>query len=186
MRLTTKKIVSLIYCLLLFFSSTHHTWSKSVEQQAVLAVLTFNVASFTSWPEQGHNNEKSTLSLCVYGSNMVQQAFESIANKVVNNRTIQIVNLSRLRDLNQCQLLYMSELERKKLVPLLIELKDLPILTVGENMNFLRAGGMVSLENINGTMQLTFNLPVINNSELVIGSRLLNLANIVDFPMQSE
>lgn len=180
--ITTKKILPLIFFLPLFFSNINQAWSRSVEKQAVLAVLTLNVARFTSWPEQTFNNAEPFLNLCVFGDNVVQQSFENIDNKVINKKTIHIINISRLRNLNQCQLLYISELDRNRLIPLLKELESQPILTVGENMDFLQAGGMVGLEKINGKIQLTINLPIAKQSELVISSRLLKLANIVDFP----
>ena len=178
-----KKILPLIACLLLFLSCINQVWSRSVEKQAVLAVLTLNVARFTSWPEHVYSNADASLNLCIYGDNIVQQSFETIDDKIVNNRTIHIINLSRLRNLNQCQLLYLSKLDRSRLTPLLMELKGQPILTIGENIDFLRAGGMVGLEKVNGKMQLNINLSTVKQSNLVISSRLLKLANIVDFPI---
>lgn len=179
---TIKKILTIIFCIPLFFSSINLVWSRSVEKQAVLAVLTLNVARFASWPERAFINKQASLNLCIYGDNVVQQSFENIDNKVVNNKTINIINLSRLRNLNQCQLLYISELERNRLIPLLTELEGQAILTIGENIEFLQAGGMVGLEKINGKIQLTINLSMVQQSELVISSRLLKLAKIVDFP----
>ena len=182
MMLTAKKTLPLIVCLLIFFSSITSVWSRSVEKQAVLAVLTLNVARFTSWPEHAFSNEKNTLNLCVFGGNIVQQSFENIDKKVINNKTIHIINLSRLRNVNRCQLLYLSELDRNRLTPLLMELEGQPILTIGENMEFLQAGGMVGLEKVNEKMQLNINLSAIKQTELVISSRLLKLANIVNLP----
>jgi hypothetical protein len=176
-----KKILPLIACLLLFFSGISQVCSRSVEKQTVLAVLTLNIARFTSWPEHTFNNAETRLNLCVFGDNIVQQSFENIDGKTANNRTIHIINLSRLRNLNQCQVLYLSELNRSRLTPLLMELKSHPVLTIGENVEFLRAGGMVGLEKVNGKMQLNINLPIVKQSNLVISSRLLKLANIVDF-----
>ncbi len=167
--------------MLLFFSSINQAWTGSVEKQAVLAVLTLNVARFASWPEHTFKNKTVSLNLCIYGDNVVQQSFENIDNKVVNNKTINIINLSRLRNLTQCQLLYISELERNRLIPLLLELEGQAILTIGENIEFLQAGGMVGLEKINGKIQLTINLAMVQQAELVISSRLLKLATIVNF-----
>jgi hypothetical protein len=186
MILATKKRLPLIFCILLFFSNINQIWSGSVEKQTVLAALTLNVARFTTWPDRTFNNAKAILNLCVFGDNVVQQSFENIDNKVINNKTIHIINLSRLRNLSRCHLLYLGELNRNKLTPLLMELKGQPILTIGENMEFLQAGGMVGLEKINGKIQLSINLPIIKQSELVISSRLLKLANIVDFPMPAH
>jgi len=171
--------------MLFFFSSIHQTWSRSVERQAVLAVLTLNIARFTRWPEPVFINSEADINLCIFGDNIVQQSFKNIDKKVINNRSIHIINLTRLRNLTQCQLLYLSELEQSKLISLLMELQDQPILTIGENMKFLQAGGMVGLHQSGGKMQLNINLPIVKQSNLAISSRLLKLAKIVDFPIQA-
>jgi len=171
--------------MLFFFSSIHQTWSRSVERQAVLAVLTLNIARFTRWPEPVFINSEADINLCIFGDNIVQQSFKNIDKKVINNRSIHIINLTRLRNLTQCQLLYLSELEQSKLISLLMELQGQPILTIGENMKFLQAGGMVGLHQSGGKMQLNINLPIVKQSNLAISSRLLKLAKIVDFPIQA-
>ena len=180
--LTAKKTLPLIIFLLIFFNSISSVWSRSVKKQTALAVMTLNVARFTNWPEHVFKNEGNTLNLCVFGDIIVQQSFAKINNKVINNKNIHIINLSRLRNVNQCQLLYLSELDRNRLTPLLMELEGQPILTIGESMDFLQAGGMVGLEKVNGKIKLNINLSVIKQTELVISSRLLKLANIVYFP----
>ena len=154
--------------------------SQSVEKQAVLAVLTLNIARFTSWPEASLNDTKTSLDLCVFGDNIIQQSFETINNKKAKNKTIHIINLSRLRNLHQCQLLYINNLHRSRLIPLLQELKNQPILTIGESIEFVKAGGMIGLENTKGKIQLIINLPSLKQANLVISSRLLKLARIVN------
>jgi len=184
--LTQNKILPLILCILFFFSSINQAWPQSVEKQAVLAILTLNIARFTRWPKPAFSNAEATINLCIFGNNMVQQSFESIDKKVINNRSIHVINLSRLRNLKQCQLLYLSELEQSRLIPLLIELKHQPILTLGENIKFLQAGGMVGLLDIKGKIKLNINLTIVKQSNLNISSRLLKLANIVDTLSQSR
>ncbi len=168
--------------MLLGISCFSPVYSRSVEKQTVLAVLTLNVARFTTWPEQVFNADTPVLNLCVLGDNVVQQAFANIDNKKVNTKTIHISILSRLRNLSECQLLYISELEQNILLQVLLELKGLPILTVGENLDFIKAGGMIGLEKVKGKIQMSVNLPIIKQSELVMSSRILKLAKIYDYP----
>ncbi len=167
-----------ILCLLLCFSSMASVHARSVEKQAVLAALSLNLARFTTWPEW----KSPALNLCVIGDNVVQESFANLNNKTINGKTVRIINRSRYRHLSECQLLYISALKRNILRKVLLELKNQPILTVGENMGFLKAGGMIGLEKLNGKMQLNINLPVIKQSELVVSSRILKLANIFEFP----
>lgn len=167
-----------ILCLLLCFSSIAPVHARSVEKQAVLAALSLNLARFTTWPER----KNPSLNLCVIGDNIVQESFANMDNKTINGKALRILNRTRLRYLPQCQLLYVSTLDRNVLRQVLVELKYHSILTVGENMEFLKAGGMVGLENIDGKMQININLPAIEESDLVMSSRILKLANIFEFP----
>ncbi len=177
----TKK-VRIIVCVLFFFSSYAHVHSRSVEKQTILAVLTLNLARYTTWPERVFNQDAPVLNLCVIGDNVVQKSFASIGNTPIKDKTLRILNRSRLRNLTECQLIYVSQLDRNELKKVLLEVKGQPILTVGEGMEFLKARGMVSLEKINEKIQLKINLPIVKRSELVISSRILKLATIVDFP----
>jgi len=175
------KIAPLIPCMLFILSYVPQVHSLSVEKQEILAALTLNIARFTRWPEQIMNSPDSTLNLCIFGDNIVQESFTKINNKTINNNVLQIISISRLRNLKRCQILYLSELERNKLTPLLEELKEHPILTVGENLAFIKAGGMIGLELVQGKIQLNINLPIVKQAKLTISSRLLNLAKIFDF-----
>ncbi len=156
--------------------------SRSVEKQAVLSALTLNIARFTRWPEPVFKDTGPVLNLCIVGDHIIQTSFLAIENKVINNKTIRVLNVSRLRNLKQCQILYISELERNRLIRLLKELKDLPILTIGENFAFIKAGGMVGLLFVEGKISLNINLAVVKASGLVVSSRLLKLAKIFEFP----
>ncbi len=166
-----------ILCLLLCFSSMASVHARSVEKQAVLAALSLNLARFTTWPER----KTPALNLCVIGDNVVQESFATMDNKTINGKALRVINRSRLRYLSQCQLLYVSTLKRNVLRQVLVELKYQPILTVGENKEFLKAGGMVGLENLDGKMQININLPAVEESDLVMSSRILKLANIFEF-----
>lgn len=180
--LLTRKVIAFTLYSLLVINGITSLSAQSVEKQTVLAVLTLNVARFSTWPEQSFSHTDNHLNICVVGSNIVQQSFEAINKKIVNHRTIHIINATRLRNLKQCQLIYISELAKNKLIPLLDELSNQAILTVGEDEAFLFAGGMIGLEKINGKIRLTVNLPIVKQSGLIISSRLLKLANVISPP----
>lgn len=172
--------------MLLVFNRTTVVQAKSVDKQAVLAVLTLNVARFTRWPEDIFDSYYPSINLCVIGDNVVQESFAGMEGKTIDGNVVQVLNRSRLRNLSQCQLLYISGLERNILIHVLFDLKDQPVLTVGDDRAFIRAGGMVGLEKLDGKMQLNINLPIVKQSGLVVSSRILKLAKIFDFPYPKE
>lgn len=176
-----KKILTVLG-LLLFLNCIVVVQAKSVEKQTVLAVLTLNIARFTSWPEQIFDRDESIFNLCVVGNNIVQESFSEMNNKIINGKTLKVLNRSRLRHLSQCHLVYINGLERNVLIQVLLSLKNQSVLTVGEGLAFIRAGGMVGLNKLNGRMQLNVNLPIVKQSRLVVSSRILKLAKIFELP----
>ncbi|MEE9337358.1 MAG: YfiR family protein [Methylococcaceae bacterium] len=180
------KKLPVIFCLLLFFNSNSNVSAKSMDKQTVLAALTLNIVRFTGWPEGIFDWNAPSINLCVIGDNIVQESFAGMENQTINGKVVQILNRSRLRNLSQCQLLYISGLERNILLQVLFDLKDQPVLTVGEGLAFIQAGGMISLEKMDGKMQLNINLPIVKQTDLVVSSRILKLAKIFDFPYPKQ
>jgi hypothetical protein len=153
--------------------------TQSLEEQSVLAALALNIVRFTNWPSEAEKEMKEAINFCVVGDNVVQQSFTSIDNKTVGDKTLRVLNLSRLRNFDQCHVLYISDLKQNVLLQLLVEIKKRPVLTIGEDDNFAEYGGMIGLRNDNGKINLYINLPVAKEANLNISARLLKLAKII-------
>ncbi|WP_186289602.1 YfiR family protein [Methylomonas sp. HW2-6] len=150
----------------------------ALEQYTVLAALTLNFARFTQWPE-GAKTDANVLNVCLVGDNVLLQSFDSIDGKNVGDRAIKIVNSERLRNLNQCQILFIGELPNNVLLQVFLDTKNHPVLTMGEDEGFVENGGMVAMVNVDGKIQLHVNLAAVKASGLNISSNLLRLAKIV-------
>lgn len=170
------KFLSLLLGLSLLLN-TRPLLAQSLEEQAVLAALALNIVRFTSWPNDAPM--KDTIDFCVVGDNAVQQSFVGIDHKTVGDKTLQIINLTRLRNFEQCHVLYVSDLKQNILLQIFVEIKKHPLLTIGEGYDFAAQGGMVGLENVNGKITLHVNLSVARESNLNISARLLKLAKII-------
>lgn len=151
------------------------------ENTTVTAALVLNFARFTEWPGSVFENGETHVRLCVLGDNVTQEAFSQIDNKQVGTRILSVIHLARIKNLEQCHILYVSALERGTAIQLLSELRRNPILTIGsEEKHFLEDGGMVLLKLVEGKMNIEINLKAVNNSGLKISSRVLQLATIVN------
>ena len=153
--------------------------ASSLEEQTVLAALALNIVRFTTWPPDAQAQMKNSIAFCVVGDNVVQDSFATIDNKAVGDKTLHVINLSRLRNFEQCQVLYITELKQNVLLQVFLEIKKQPLLTIGEGYDFAAQGGMVGLENVDGKINLNVNLPMVRESNLSIGARLLKLAKII-------
>ncbi len=154
--------------------------AESSESSAVIAALTLNFARFTEWPPQTFGTENQPVKLCVIGDNVIQQAFDEIDQKQAGSRTLDIVHLTRIKNVEQCQLLYLSGNDRSTTIQLLREIKKKPILTIGEDPHFLQDGGMVLLHLVDGKVNIEIDLSLVKEANLQINSRVLKLATIVN------
>lgn len=172
-----RKCLLLLLGLGFLLNTPSPTLAQSMEEQTVLAALALNIVRFTTWPAEARI--KDIIDFCVVGDNAVQESFASIDQKAVGNKTLKVINLSRLRDFEQCNVLYVSELKQAILLQVFAEIKKQPLLTIGEGYDFAVQGGMVGLENVNDKITLHVNLSVVRESNLNISARLLKLAKII-------
>jgi hypothetical protein len=151
------------------------------ENSTVTAALALNFARFTEWPGDVFESGGTSVRLCVLGDNVTQEAFSQIDTKQVGSRTLSVIHLARIKNSEQCHILYISALDRGSVIQLLAELRGKPVLTIGsEEKHFLEDGGMVLLKLVEGKMNIEINLNAANSSGLKISSRVLQLAKIVN------
>ena len=168
---------------LLFCSSmTIGVQAKPVDKQSVLAALTLNLARFTTWPK----SESTLLNVCVIGNNVVQTSFSNLNVKTINGKPVYFLNRSRLRPLEHCQVIFFGDLKKNLVRQALMDIAGQNTLTIGEGLEFLKAGGMVGLEQKAGKMQLNINLVAVKKTQLMVSSRILKLATIVEFPAATK
>lgn len=177
MRKWSKRLLPLLLGLSL--QTNAEASAPSLEEQTVLAALALNIVRFTTWPPESPASVKPEIDFCVVGGNVAQQSFAGIDGKSVGAKTLRIVNLSRLRNYDRCDVIYISELNQNVLRQLLFEINGRPVLTLGEGGGFAAQGGMVGLNNQDGKIVLHVNLPVARAANLNISARLLKLAKII-------
>lgn len=175
-----KKLPRLLLALSLLLNAQPPAQALTLEEQTVLAALALNIVRFTTWPDEAPQGMKDTIDFCVVGDNVVQQSFASIDRKAVGNKTLKMINLSRLSNFDQCDVLFISELKQNILLQVFVEIKKMPLLTIGAGDNFAKQGGMVGLENVNNKMTLHVNVTAVRDANLTISSRLLSLAKIIN------
>ncbi len=113
------------------------------------------------------------------GNPLLEEAFASLNGKTVGDKVLQVRYLSRFNNLAECQVLYISDLEKPKLLSLLNDIKALPILTIGEEAAFTKLGGMVSIQIVNDKPSIVINLTASKTSNLTISARVLKIATVV-------
>lgn len=149
----------------------------------VKAVFIFNFAQFVEWPSDAFDNDTSPFIIGVIGNkqNSVALALEqAVKNEKVRNRPFTIVYFPDVASVRKCHLLYIPEGIPAPAPRIFADFQDRRILTIGENEALLRNGGIISFIT-ERKIGLRINLKAARASGLTISSKLLRLAEIVNY-----
>jgi hypothetical protein len=149
-----------------------------VTQPALKAAFLFNFAKFVEWPAEA--SPSASLSVCVLDDVAVEDSLEQlVAGAPVSARSVTIIKSARNKSLRGCQVIYLGDPDPSHITDTLDDLKNAPILTVGDGDQFARGGGMIGLFIEDGRMRFAINPDAAQRAGLRLSSRLLSLAKIV-------
>ncbi len=136
------------------------------------------VFDFVQWPEG--SSSKRSVQICVlgdysFGTVLSQEA----ARAILTGRRIKVSWVRKEKDLNGCDVIFVSYSEERRYEQILQTLQGGNALTVGETEGFLNAGGMVALSYQRERLQFDVNLDATRAAQLKIDSRLLSMARHV-------
>jgi hypothetical protein len=160
-------------------------WTAPVHAQDVTEVnlkgaFLFNFARFTEWPADSLPTD-STMSACVLGDRAVGDALaRQVKGKQVGGRTVVVTIVDAESPLPVCHLLYLSGMSRTRVAAIVSGLRESPILTVSDAEEFTKRGGIIQFFVESGKMRFRINARSAKRSRLLLSSRLLALADVVD------
>ena len=99
---------------------------------------------------------------------------EIVAGRTVKNRPVLIVRFTSVEQITNCQVLFISESERRKLDSIFDALRGRPILTVGDLRGF-ESRGMITLVKSNASINLRINPEAARQARVQLSSRLIRL-----------
>lgn len=169
------------FCLLIFnVTQSASAQTRLQDEQLVKAAFIYNFAKFTRWPESTPNEAGSPLRLCTEGEDALIAELTRLAGKRIHERPVTVQALDESQPLDNCHLLYIAGSEINHYKKLLKSLSEKPVLTISEVANFASAGGIIELYREKNQISFTINLTSARKAGLVLSSRLLNLAKIID------
>ena len=92
-------------------------WAETPESReySVKTAFLYNFAKFVDWPPQSFKNEASHFVLGIVGDDPFGPALETLKDKTVKGRKLVIRKLSRLENLEDCHMLFISGSEKGNL-----------------------------------------------------------------------
>jgi hypothetical protein len=167
-------------CLLLGFIFTSAGFAQTIDEYQVKAAFLYNFAKFVEWPAQTFKTDKDPVRICVLGQDPFGSSLgDAVGGKTVLGRPFVLSNISSADQVTDCQILFISSSERKRLKAIFAELRTTGVLTVGETDGFATQGGIVNFKLLDGRVCLEINIEASAQAKLRINSSVLSLAHIV-------
>ncbi len=138
----------------------------------IKAAYLYNFTKFVTWPP----DPSPTFNLCIVGKDPFARLIDPIQKRTVSTRPIKVYRLPKVDNSStnpqvSCHIIFSSESR-----PPLVSAES--SLTVGEQANFAKAGGMIEFIQQGGRIKLLVNLAAVKKSQLKVSAKLLEVAEI--------
>ena len=152
-------------------------WADDLSEEKIKAAFAYNFARYTTWPDHAFADPSSPIELLVFGDETTRKAFAGIHQKHVGNRKL-VVRFMEPAD-NVHMIFFGRMVNREQLAQALESAEGKPILTIGEQSDFIWYGGVINIFNKNDRFHFEINPKAVARQGLKISSRLMKLAVLV-------
>jgi hypothetical protein len=143
------------------------------------AVFLYNFASFVEWPEEPGRIAGTPFVIGVLGDDPFGAVLDDvIRGEAVRGAPLQVRRCRTLADVAGCRILFVSKTGAPPLAAVPDALNGRPVLTVGDNAQFVEDGGMIGFSTTSGRLQLHINARAARAAGLNISSKLLRVSKV--------
>lgn len=154
----------------------------ALREYDVKAAFLYNFVTFTEWPAGAFSQTDSPFVIGILGEDPFGSILDQIVHgEQVRKRALVVRRFKRVEDARSCQLLFISASEGSRTGAILRRLQGCPVLTVGDIPGFAERGGAIGFVT-GASVRLDINPLAVRNSGLVISSKILRLARLVETP----
>lgn len=135
------------------------------------------VPAYVQWPAGTFTSPEMTVRLCVYGDYPFGISLADLSRSArINGHRMEVKRIGKEEELAGCQMLFVSRSAAKQYATILGAVKNSITLTIGEDSDFLAAGGMLRVEEAGNGVAFDVNLEAVNHGHLKLSSQMLSLA----------
>ncbi|MGA2215948.1 MAG: YfiR family protein [Bryobacteraceae bacterium] len=147
------------------------------EEYRVKGAFLLNFAKFVEWPAQAFKGPGDSITICVLGTSPFTPALDQAARQVVvENRTVTVRQIPDAQQAAQCQIVFVSTPERRRIHALLEAVQGGSVLTVGESNGFIASGGVIEFRVEDSRVRMEISAAAAKRAGLHISAKLLSLA----------
>jgi YfiR/HmsC-like len=182
------RCVAALLAALVWTSSNLHPQSAKPTEYQVKASYLANFVKFIEWPQgasappNGASQAPEPFAICVLGQDPFGPALDAaLAGETVDRHPLLPRRVKNAREGAGCRVLFIAEGDRE-LRKDLAALDKSPVLTVGDQPEFLKRGGMIQFVLEENHVRFEVNLAAAKRAGLNLSSELLKVAAAVRNP----
>jgi hypothetical protein len=116
----------------------------SAKEYQIKAAYVAKLAGFVTWPDERFNSASAPLQVCILGEDSFRETIDLAARQAgVKGRSVEVRRMNADADTEACHIVFISQSEQRRMAFILQRLEKQMVLTVSDNPEFLRLGGMV-------------------------------------------
>ncbi len=171
------KIAGVFFYIVLLFSQQVFAEDTNVEYKVKAGYL-YNFTKFITWPE----TKSETFNICIVGEDPFGDLINPIEQRTAFGLPIKLFRFNRINQAQHCHILFIGSSIKDTLLfkDTLVVHDVIKALTIGESDGFASQGGMIGFINREGKIKLQINLKVLQQSDLKISAKLLEVAELVE------
>jgi hypothetical protein len=135
---------------------------------------------FVEWPDDPGGDPHAKWVIGFFGDTPIGDELTRLANgKNVLGRDLQVKKFQEADNPRGCNILFISDSEKKRLPSILAELRGSSVLTVADMDNFIGSGGMIQFVVEDARVRVAIDVGATSHAHLKVSSKLLSLARMV-------
>ena len=168
------KLLTTVLLIIFFLSSSNAAVMQNQDYtNNVKAAFIYNFTKYLSWAEQ----ERPIFTIAVFGKSALVPLLQEIAQKRrFEQREIEIKQYYDAAQIEQCDILFISETGKNHLAEITARLHGKNTLLISEINGALVDGVMINFLNIEETIKFEINLKAMNEAHFHPSSQLLKVA----------
>jgi hypothetical protein len=157
------------------------------KEYQIKAAFLFNFMQFVEWPPTVFKSADDPFRIGVLGQDPFNAALEeTVQGETISNHKIIVEHAMQVDDLKNCQLIFISKSEKKRVTEILSALDDKPILTVSEIDGFAERGGGINFYLEGNKVRFEVNPDAARRDGLKVSSQLLSLGKIIETAKEAK
>jgi hypothetical protein len=173
-------VKKILFILSIFSSLIVH--GQKYKEYEVKAAFLERFTRFVEWPDSTHMKDiDKPFVIGILGNNPFKSILEkTYAKQKIKDKKVEIRNLSELIEADDCNLLFISGSEYKRIDQISAYLEKKPILTVCDNIRYSKRGIQVILFIENNQVYFEIDQNAVNQSGLYMNSLLIKMSKSIN------